>query len=430
MNNQDYNRPNRPRPLRPAFMMAFCLAFGLGLGMLFDRWALMAFVPSDSVANFHLMAEAWNTIQRYYVDRSAVTAQNLTYGAISGMVDALGDTGHSTFLTPGMVKQLSASEKGELKGVGIEVQMKNKQMIIIAPLDDSPAQRAGLHSGDVILSVNGRDVAGMALSEAVEQISGPVGTTVELGILNPHTHRIRQLTIVRAEIKLHDLSWQRLPGTDIADVHIAGFDEGIANDLRTALQQINAAQMKGLVLDLRDNPGGILDEGVNVASQFMPGGNVLLVKDAQGKVTPIPVKPGGLATNLPMAILINGGSASAAEIVAGALGSTRRGVLIGETTFGTGTVLNEYQLSGGSALLLAVQEWLTPDGQSFWHKGLAPQIKIELPQDVSPLVPADIKEMTVTEFQSSSDKQLLEALQIVQQEASGGNVTIGSPAAN
>jgi carboxyl-terminal processing protease len=420
MNNQDYRRPN-PRPLRPAFMMAFCLVFGLGLGMLFDRWALMAYVPSDSVADFRLMYQAWNTIQRYYVDRSAVTPQNLAYGAISGMVDALGDTGHSTFLTPNMVKQLSSTEKGELKGVGVEVQMKNKQMVIVAPLDDSPAQRAGLHSGDIILSVNGRDIAGLSLSEAVEQISGPVGTSVELGILTPQTHRLRQVTVTRAEIKLHDLSWQRIPGTDIADLRIVGFDNGIANDLRTALQQIEANQIKGLVLDLRNNPGGILDEAVDVASQFMPGGNVLLTKDAEGKITPIPVKPGGLATNMPMAILINGGSASAAEIVAGAIGSTHRGTLIGETTFGTGTVLNEYQLSGGSALLLAVQEWLTPDGQSFWHKGLTPQIVVALPQDINPLVPADLKNMTADELQSSSDKQLLQGLQVVQQQVNGGS---------
>lgn len=430
MNYQDPYQPKRPRPLRPIFIMAFCLVFGLGLGMLFDRWALQAFLPSDSAANFRLIYEAWNTIQRYYVDRTAVTPQNLAYGAISGMVDALGDTGHSTFLTPGMVKQLTSTEKGELKGVGVEVNMKNKQMVIVAPLDDSPAQRAGLHSGDIILSVNGRDVAGMTLSEAVELISGPVGSSVELGILTPKTHRLRQVTIVRAEIKLHDLSWQQIPGTDIADLRIVGFDNGIANDLRTALQQIQANQIRGLVLDLRNNPGGILDEAVDVASEFMPGGNVLLTKDAQGKITPIPVKPGGLATNMPMAILINGGSASAAEIVSGAIGSTHRGVLIGETTFGTGTVLNEYQLSGGSALLLAVQEWLTPDGQSFWHKGLTPQITIALPQDVNPLMPADLKNMTADELQSSSDKQLLQAEQVVQQQINGGNANAGAAPAN
>jgi carboxyl-terminal processing protease len=401
--------------------MSFCLVFGLGAGVLFDRLTLLAFVPTDAAANFRLMAEAWNTIQRFYVDRSALNAQNLTYGAISGMVDALGDTGHSVFLSPGMVKQLSQTEKGELKGVGIEVQVKNKQMVIVAPIDDSPAQRAGLHSGDVILSVNGHDVAGMSLNQAVDLISGPVGTKVELGILTPQTHRLRQITIVRADIKLHDLTWQRLPGTDIADVRIAGFDSGIGNDLRTALEQIQNQDIDGIVLDLRDNPGGILDEAVDVASQFLADGNVLLVKDAQGTVKPIAVKPGGLATKTPMVVLINGGSASAAEIVAGALGCAHRAPLIGDTTFGTGTVLNQFQLSGGAAILLAIEEWLTPDGQSFWHKGISPQIKVALAQDVNPVVPADIKEMTADEFQSTNDKQLLQALQTVTQEVKGIN---------
>jgi carboxyl-terminal processing protease len=417
MNPENDGNPPRPRArgLRPPFMLAFCFVFGLGVGMIFDRWSLKAFFASD-VANYRLISEAANTIQHYYVDRSAVTPQNLTYGAINGMVESLNDSGHSVFLTPAMVKELHTTEKGELNGVGVQISIRNRQMVIVAPIDGSPAQRAGLRSGEIILSVDGRDIAGMSVDEAVQHISGKVGTPVELGILNPKTHHVRDVTIVRAEIKIHDVTWAPLPGTDIAEVRLAGFNEGVSRELEAALMQVQQQHMRGIVLDLRNNPGGVLDEATAVASQFLTGGNVLLVKDAQGQITPVPVQPGGLATNIPMAVLINGGSASAAEIVAGALGSSHRGELIGDTTFGTGTVLNEFPLPGGSAMLLAIEEWLTPDGQSFWHKGISPDIKVEMPTDTEILVPADIKDMSAEELQSSPDKQLQKALDWVQQQ--------------
>ena len=174
-------------------------------------------------------------------------------------------------------------------------------------------------------------------------------------------------------------------------------------------------------MDLRDNPGGVLDEAVAVASEFLANGNVLLVRDAQGKITPVPVRAGGLATNIPMAVLINGGSASASEIVTGALHDAHRAELIGETTFGTGTVLNEFPLIGGAALMLAIQEWLTPDGHSFWHKGIPPQIKVALPPDVSPLIPAAERGLTAIQLQSSDDKQLLRALAWLEEQSENKN---------
>jgi carboxyl-terminal processing protease len=423
--NADPNQPPRlrPRRLRPPFLLAFCFVFGLGAGVIFDRWELGAFVPSDAMSNFHLIASAWNIIERNYVDRSAVTPQNLTYGAIAGMVDALGDTGHSTFLAPRMVKQLHNTEQGQLKGVGLEVQEKNRQVVIEAPIDNSPAQRAGLRSGEIILSINGHDIAGLTLNQAVQEITGPVGTPVKLSILNPQTRRVRDITLIRAEIKIHDVTWQPLPGTQIADVRIAGFDDDMSDELRSILREIQREKLQGLVLDLRDNPGGVLDEAISVASQFLANGNVMLIKDAHGDVKPVPVIPGGLATNLPMAILVNQGSASAAEIVAGALRDAHRGELIGETTFGTGTVLNEFKLPGGAAILLAVEEWLTPSGESFWHKGITPQIAVDLTTNAIPLVPAALEDMTPDELQSSTDDQLLKAIQWVQGQIETNNVS-------
>lgn len=398
---------------RPVFLMVLCLVLGMATGMIFDRRVLLVYMPSNAAPDFQLMAQVWNTIQRYYVDREAVRPKALTYGAVSGMVDALGDTGHSVFLNPEMVKQLHMAESGQFRGIGVQIDLRQGHVVIVSPIDNSPAQRAGLRSGDIIMSVDGRDIAGLPLSQVVQRISGPVGTSVELTILAPQTHHLRSVTIVRATIKVNDVTWQRLPGTEVADIRLATFNEGVAKELSSALRETRQQRLRGLVLDLRNNPGGVLDEAVAVASQFLTRGNVLLIKDANGKITPVPVKPGGLATDIPMAVLVNGGTASAAEIVAGALNDAHRTILVGETTFGTGTVLRQFPLVNGSALMLAVQEWLTPSGHSFWHKGITPELEVALTPDVNPLVPAAERDMTVTELQSSDDGQLLRALKAV-----------------
>ena len=412
MNDANFATPPRSafRMPRPAFLMLLCLVVGMQVGVIFDRVALLSFVPSNAVADFRLIAEAWNTIQHYYVDRNALKPQTLTYGAISGMVDALGDTGHSVFLSPDMVKQVKVMESGEFKGVGLEVQMKKRQVVIVAPMDNSPAQRMGLRSGEIILSVDGHDIAGLPLSQVVTRISGPVGTSVKLTVLDPRTRAVRTLAIVRASIELHNVTWQELPGTHIADLRIASFNLGTANELRSALREIQRRQLEGLILDLRNNPGGRLDEGVAVASQFLTNGNVLLIKDAAGKITPVPVMTNGIAPALPLVVLVNGGSASAAEIVAGALRDAHRAALIGETTFGTGTVLNEFPLPGGAALMLAIQEWLTPSGHSFWHEGLSPNLEVALPANATPLNPVMGRDLTPADLPSIEDKQLLRAL--------------------
>jgi carboxyl-terminal processing protease len=190
----------------------------------------------------------------------------------------------------------------------------------------------------------------------------------------------------------------------------------VTKTLRKVLATIREEQFHGLILDLRNNPGGLLNEAIGVASQFLQGGNVLLERDSSGTTTPMPVKSGGLLPRLPLVVLVNVGSASAAEVVAGALRDAHRALLVGETTFGTGTVLKEFPLSDGSALLLAVGEWLTPAGHTIWHKGIAPDVEVSLPQAASPLLPTMIREMTGERLKKSGDTQLLRALAIVMRE--------------
>jgi len=403
---------------RIGFLMALGLVLAVGAGVLLDRGLLLNGIPSDAAGDFRLMAQAWNLIDHYYVDRAAVRHTAMTYAAISAMTDSLGDTNHSTFLSRAQVKRAGWAVQGTLVGIGIEIQTKDHQAVVVTPIDGSPAQQAGVRPGDVILQVNGRPVNGLSLGQVSSRIAGEAGQPVVLTVANPQDRRKRDINIARASIKLNNVSWQRLPGTDIAHVRIAMFSDGEAGDLRKALLNIQQQGMRGLILDLRNNPGGALDEAIGTASQFLASGNVLWEKDAAEKLTPVPVQSGGAAPNLPMVVLINGGSASDSEIVAGALHDAQRAVLIGESTFGTGTVLSEFPLADGSALLLAVEEWLTPNKRSFWHKGIEPDIRVALPPDGMILRPTTERELSEEEIRASGDTQLLRAIAVLtKQEA-------------
>ncbi|MGD8473449.1 MAG: S41 family peptidase [Anaerolineae bacterium] len=396
------------------------LGAGLAGGILLDRRVLAKYVPPDNIpadatGDFQLMAEAWNIIDESYVDRPAVQGETLAYGAIGGMVDALGDTGHSRFLSPKMVQEQHDFTSGQFEGIGAYVEMKDGHVVIVAPMDGSPAQQAGLHPGDIILKVNGENVAGMPIDQVVGRILGPAGTSVTLTIMTPGTEETRDVTLVRAHITLQNVIWRQLPGTRIAHVRIVAFSQGVTDDLERALREIQQEGLAGVILDVRSNPGGLLSEAIGAASQFLESGNVLLEKDAQGKTTAVPVLKGGLAPDLPLVVLIDAGTASAAEIVSGALQDAERARLVGETTFGTGTVLNEFKLSDGSALLLATEEWLTPNGRTIWHQGIAPDVQVTLEQGTSPLLPQAEEGMTPAQLQSSGDSQLLRALELLNQ---------------
>jgi carboxyl-terminal processing protease len=267
--------------------------------------------------------------------------------------------------------------------------------------------------GDVIVRVDGEDVGGLALSQVANRILGPEGTTVALTVMNPATGDLRTVSLTRTNITIENVTWQRLPDSRVAHLRIAAFSHGVSKDLRQALVRIQKEEMRAIILDLRNDPGGLLDEAVGSASQFLQSGNVLLEKDAEGKITPVSVQSGGVAPDIPLAVLINGGTASASEIVAGALKDALRATLVGETTFGTGTVLSQFPLSDGSALLLAVKEWLTPNGSTIWHTGIAPNIVVPLPPGVVPSVPETERGMTLAALKATQDEQLLRAFSLL-----------------
>lgn len=404
--------------------LVLILVFGAGLtaGVLVDQRIAVAntqavAVPNGIAENIREIVTAWQTIQDHYVDRPALDSTKLTYAALSGMVDALGDTEHSRFLTPQMVQAENNFTHGEFEGIGAEVETKNGQVVIVSPIDGSPAEKAGLKPGDAILKVNGEDVSGQTVDVVVGKILGPAGTQVTITLQDPTSHQTRDVTITRAKIKYANVTWIMIPGTKIAQLRLAGFSMNVTQEIVAALKEIQSQGAAGLILDLRNNPGGLLDEAVGVTSQFLKSGAVLQEKDASGAVRVTPVRPGGLATELPMVVLVNQGTASAAEIVTGALQDASRAKVIGETTFGTGTVLNGFGLPDQSELLLATEEWLTPRGRVIWHHGLVPDTQVALAAGASLLTPEIERSLTPDKIQSSADDQLLAALKVLEQPA-------------
>ena len=379
--------------------------------------ASSAGTQASTQLNTKLIQEGYNLIMNHYADRQGLAETNLTYGALTGMVDALGDTGHSRFLSPEMLATENRQIEGSFEGIGALLSVnQDGNPIILSPLDDSPAQKAGLRAGDIILMVDGQDVSHASVNDVVQKVLGPAGTKVTLTVRNPDDNKTRTITITRAKIVVNNVTWQMLPGTQVAHIRIAQFSNNVTGDLQNAIKAAQAQGARGILLDLRNNPGGLLNEAVSVTSQFLSSGNVMQAKDASGKVSTIPVEKDGIATSIPLVVLVNEGTASASEITAGALQDYGRAQLVGEKTFGTGTVLNQFRLSDGSAILLATEEWLTPKGRVIWHQGITPDVIVALPADVVPSVPQTERTWTAQDLKATKDAQLLKGLDLLQQK--------------
>ncbi len=366
--------------------------------------------PASVERAFTPFWQTWDLVQAHYVDRAAVQTTQLAYGATEGMLAALGDTGHTRFLTPQAYQREEQALSGQIQGIGAEIGLKNGQPTIVAPFPGSPAARAGIRAGDVIVAVDGKSVGGLDLTTIVQRIRGSSGTDVTLTVRHAGSDQNVTITVQRAEVHVPNVSWTRLPGTDVALVQLAQLAQGATNDLSAALQAARTAGATKVVLDLRNDPGGLRDEAVGVASQFLSGGNVLIERDASGHETLFPVKSGGVAVGVPLVVLVNAGTASSAEIVAGALQDHHRATLVGSTTFGTGTVLSTYVLADGSAVLLGTAEWLTPDGHQIWHKGITPDQQVALPSGVAPLAPEAAARLSPAQLAATDDVQLRRAL--------------------
>ncbi|MCB0090865.1 MAG: S41 family peptidase [Caldilineaceae bacterium] len=395
------------------------LLVGLTLGSFFAG----AFVGAPLMAQaqsslfqpkeFDVFWQAWNLVQENFVDREALNNTNMTYGAIQGMLNSLGDEGHTAFLTPEQLKQKNSDISGKYSGIGARIGVKDTLPMIVAPFDGSPADKAGIKAGDIIMKVDDVDTSGMPLDEVINMIRGEEGTDVMLTILRVDQDEAvtLEINITRGEIEIPAASWTMVPGTDVALLRLSQFSANATESVQEAANEAKTAGADAMILDIRNNPGGLLEQAINVSSQFLKSGNVLQEEDAQGNRREFKVRSGGVATDIPLVVLINEGSASSAEILAGALQDQKRAKLIGETTFGTGTVLQPYQLKDGSAIMLGTKQWLTANGRLIRKHGIEPDITLDLPIEADLLTPAEIKELTLDDVLASEDKQLVKALE-------------------
>ena len=412
-----YNRPRRSNRLFLTLLLL--VAFALGVQVERRGWlpGSSGEEPPEVRQTFRPFWETWRLAQKYYVDRDSVNEQRMTHGAILGMLATLGDLGHTTYLTREEVQRLQENLKGELEGIGASITLRKQRPTIVYTLPNSPARAADLKAGDVIVQVDGKDVQGMPLDQIVRRVRGPAGTEVHLRVLRGDPATPVDLAIKRAKVDVPDIAWQMLPGAPIAQVAIRNFGERTDDQLRTALDQAQKQGAKGILLDVRGNPGGLKEQAVKVTSEFLqPGEVVFIQKDAEGHEQPVKADSGGTAADIPMCVLIDEGTASSAEILAGAIQDYQRGKLIGTRTFGTGTVLGEFKLSDGSAVLLAINQWLTPKGRQIWHKGIPPDIEVTLPEGRSIVMPESGEKLTSEQLQKSGDKQLLRALETLKKE--------------
>jgi carboxyl-terminal processing protease len=327
-----------------------------------------------------VITQAWNIIFQDYVDKGKLDADALAQGAIRGMVEALDDP-YSAYLDAETYQQRLGDLAGKIEGIGAYVAVKDGQIIIIAPIAGSPAEEAGIKPGDIILEVDGRSTSGMSLAEVVLSIQGPKGTTVTLLILHQGETEPEEIEIVRAEIELPSVYFEMKE--DIAYINITYFSERTAEELSPVLEAIAQQRASGIILDLRSNPGGLLETVIDVASFFLKEGVVVEVVDNEGKHTVYPVKPSEITTDLPMVVLVDGYSASASEVLTGALQDHGRATIAGTKTYGKGSVNMLSQLKDGSGIYLTTARWLTPNGRLIEGEGLDPDYELEESEDAT-----------------------------------------------
>ncbi|MGB3635520.1 MAG: S41 family peptidase [Rubrobacteraceae bacterium] len=389
------------------------LAVAVG-AYLFGRSQSPAGLGEADQESLRLYSEALDVVQDDYVDQGSIKPRQQTYAAIEGMLGSLGDEGHTRFLTPEERQQNRQGLSGTYVGVGIQLEDKNENVVVAAPIEGSPAEQEGVRTGDVIVAVNGEGVREQEISKIAERVRGPEGTEVEITILRNEEEK--DFTLERAEIQSPVASWTMIPGTDVAQVRLASFTNDSAEKLEEAFAEARDAGAERFILDLRNNPGGRLDQATKIAGQFLETDSVVyLRKDASGDREKVRVSGGAEPIDDPLAVIVNNGSASSSEILAGALRDNERAPVIGTTTFGTGTVLKEFTLEDGSSILLGIAEWLTPDGDFIRESGIDPGIKVELGKDVDPLSPNETEDLSREEIMDR-DAQLRRAFEEVRDQ--------------
>lgn len=349
--------------------------------------------------NWELLWDVIEKINEKYVNRPA-DLQKILYGAISGAVASLEDP-YSLFLPPKEAENFKQELKGELEGIGAEIAIKNQQLVIVTPLDDSPALLAGIKAGDFIYKIDGQESKGLTLEEAVKKIRGPAGTEVALTVFHKGATKISEIKIKRAKIEIKSLSREirEVKGKKIGLLKLRRFGEETQGELEGAINEFLTQNVKGIIFDVRNNPGGFLDTAVEVAGNWLSKDDtVVMQRYGDGAEEIHKAKGQNRLKGVPTVVLLNGGSASASEIVAGALKDYGLAKLVGEKSFGKGSVQELIDLREKAQVKLTIAKWLTPNGHDLNKEGLEPDIKVELSDE---------------DFQNDRDPQLEKALEVL-----------------
>ena len=385
----------------------------------------LAFANSFNAGNQSLFYEqliqqAWTDIDQNYVDRKAVNYKHMSYQAISAMLDVLGDKGHSRFFTPADVQTLKQDLNTTFSGFGIYLRQDHldllpnqpQPIIITSIIPDSPAERAGLERGDIIMAVNGVNVAGKDYATVHSLIHRAANKSVAITVQRLSTQQILTMRVTGPEVTEPNVILHYIVEDHIAHIQIVQLAKGVSDQLKDALIEAKKLGATSTILDLRDDPGGYVQEAINVASELMARGNVVLVKDSKGQSTTYTVSGNPINTSIPIVLLINNNTASAAEMISSALQENDRAIIVGTKSVGTGTVLQEFDLADGSAILLGTGEWLTAKGHSIQGRGIIPNLYISLNANIIPLVPnyENSEHLTEQQILSSGDTQVIAAI--------------------
>lgn len=338
--------------------------------------------PDELETLFAPFWDTWQYVHEQYLVQP-VDDTKLMQGAIRGMLDSLGDK-HTSYMDPDQYKQASEPLDGTYEGIGAYVDVSGKLLTIMSAMPGTPAERAGLKSGDEVIKINGLDVTDQDPLIVLKSVKGPAGTDVTVTIQRPETEEVFDVTIMREKIELKSVVGEMKEG-GIAYIQLTTFGENTANELKEVLTTFLAQEPKGLILDLRYNSGGYVTTTIEVISQFISEGVVMIEQVGDGEETTYSAKPGGLATEIPMVVLVNEGSASASEITAGAIQDYERGILVGVPTYGKGLVQNWITLEDDQgAVRITIARWLTPKRQDINEHGLTPDVIVEItPEDIN-----------------------------------------------
>lgn len=391
--------------------IALLTVFGLGVGAdrVIFRSGAGAGAQSTSIADidgFETFQETWDLIHDQFVDVEGIDDQALLYGASRGMVDSLGDTDHSVFLDPEEAAAFEASRQSTAVGVGIWIEEQCEQYVILETPEGSPAREGGIEAGDVLLEVDGVDLAGKTLEQLLDILTGDEGSQVELVLRHSAEEDPYTVELTREAVAWPQVTWAMLPG-HVAHVWLMDFDRGAREALRGALEDALDAGAESIIFDLRHNPGGLKREAIGVASEFLDEGETIFIEHYRGsEPETINVRGDGLARDLPMVVIVDEMSGSSSEVVAAALQDNDRAEIIGEQTPGLATIINSFELEDGSVARLAVGAWQTPDGDDIWKVGVTPDEYVDLPCTTTPDLPSADANVTRFELKASSDVQL------------------------